>query len=250
MSGVTDKVVLVTGAASGLGLADAQVLIEQGARVIMTDIDADRGSELAAQFGAMFLPQDVASEVRWAEVMDVVKAEYGRLDGVVNNAGIAPIADIETTTTDMWRKTLAIHLDGTYFGCQAAIKLMKESGGGSIVNMSSTAALVGIPDYLAYSAAKGGIRAMTKAIAVHCRRAKLRIRCNSVHPGSINTPMVQNAVKQLMDIDLDDNAEKKRKAMGIGEPRDVAYMVAYLLSDESKHVNGTEMVIDNADTVI
>ena len=250
MSGVTDKVVLVTGAASGLGLADAQVLIEQGARVIMTDIDADRGSELAAQFGAMFLPQDVASEVRWAEVMDVVKAEYGRLDGIVNNAGIAPIADIETTTTDMWRKTLAIHLDGTYFGCQAAIKLMKESGGGSIVNMSSTAALVGIPDYLAYSAAKGGIRAMTKAIAVHCRRAKLRIRCNSVHPGSINTPMVQNAVKQLMDIDLDDNAEKKRKAMGIGEPRDVAYMVAYLLSDESKHVNGTEMVIDNADTVI
>ena len=250
MSGVTDKVVLVTGAASGLGLADAQVLIEQGARVIMTDIDADRGSELAAQFGAMFLLQDVASEVRWAEVMDVVKAEYGRLDGIVNNAGIAPIADIETTTTDMWRKTLAIHLDGTYFGCQAAIKLMKESGGGSIVNMSSTAALVGIPDYLAYSAAKGGIRAMTKAIAVHCRRAKLHIRCNSVHPGSINTPMVQNAVKQLMDIDLDDNAEKKRKAMGIGEPRDVAYMVAYLLSDESKHVNGTEMVIDNADTVI
>ena len=250
MSGVTDKVVLVTGAASGLGLADAQVLIEQGAQVIMTDIEADRGSELAAQFGAMFLPQDVADELRWAEIMDAVKAEYGRLDGIVNNAGIAPIADIETTTTDMWRKTLAIHLDGTYFGCQAAIKLMKESGGGSIVNMSSTAALVGIPDYLAYSAAKGGIRAMTKAIAVHCRRAKLRIRCNSVHPGSINTPMVQNAVKQLMDIDLDDNAEKKRKAMGIGEPRDVAYMVAYLLSDESKHVNGTEMVIDNADTVI
>ncbi len=250
MSGVTNKVVLVTGAASGLGLADAQVLIDQGARVIMTDIDADRGSELAAQFGAMFLPQDVASEARWAEVMGAVKAKYGRLDGIVNNAGIAPIADIETTTTDMWRKTLAIHLDGTYFGCQAAIKLMKESGGGSIVNMSSTAALVGIPDYLAYSAAKGGIRAMTKAIAVHCRRAKLRIRCNSVHPGSINTPMVQNAVKQLMDIDLDDNAEKKRKAMGIGEPRDVAYMVAYLLSDESKHVNGTEMVIDNADTVI
>ena len=250
MSGVTDKVVLVTGAASGLGLADAQVLIEQGAQVIMTDIDADRGSELAAQFGAMFLPQDVADELRWSEIMDAVKAEYGRLDGIVNNAGIAPIADIETTTTDMWRKTLAIHLDGTYFGCQAAIKLMKESGGGSIVNMSSTAALVGIPDYLAYSAAKGGIRAMTKAIAVHCRRAKLRIRCNSVHPGSINTPMVQNAVKQLMDIDLDDNAEKKRKAMGIGEPRDVAYMVAYLLSDESKHVNGTEMVIDNADTVI
>ena len=250
MTGVKDEVVLITGAASGLGLADAQVLTEQGARVVMTDIDAERGGDLAAQIGAMFLPQDVADEARWAEVMEVVQAEYGRLDGIVNNAGIAPIADIETTTTDIWRKTLAIHLDGTYFGCRAAIKLMKESDGGSIVNMSSTAALVGIPDYLAYSAAKGGIRAMTKAIAVHCRRAKLRIRCNSVHPGSINTPMVQNAVKQLMDIDLDDDAEKKRKAMGIGEPRDVAHMVVYLLGDESKHVNGTEMVIDNADTVV
>jgi NAD(P)-dependent dehydrogenase (short-subunit alcohol dehydrogenase family) len=182
--------------------------------------------------------------------MSAISAQYGRLDGLVNNAGVAPIADIETTTTAVWRKTLAIHLDGAFFGCQAAIKLMKESAGGSIVNMSSTAALVGIPDYLAYSAAKGGIRSMTKAIAVHCRREKLRIRCNSVHPGSINTPMVQNAVKQLMNIDLDDSAEKKRKAMGIGEPRDVAHMVVYLLGDESKHVNGTEMVIDNADTVI
>lgn len=250
MTSVQDKVVLITGAASGLGLADAQVLSEQGARVVMTDIDAVRGADLAAQLGATFLRQDVADERRWTEVMDILKAEHGRLDGIVNNAGIAPIADIEATTTDMWRQTLAVHLDGTYFGCRAAIQLMKESGGGSIVNMSSTAALVGIPDYLAYSAAKGGIRAMTKAIAVHCRRAKLGIRCNSVHPGSINTPMVQNAVKQLMDIDLDDNAEKKRKAMGIGEPRDVAHMVVYLLSDESKHVNGAEMVVDNADTVI
>ena len=250
MSGVEDKVVLVTGAASGLGWADAQLLSERGAQVVMTDIDEDRGAELAAQIGATFLPQDVADEARWGEIMSAISAQYGRLDGLVNNAGVAPIADIETTTTAVWRKTLAIHLDGAFFGCQAAIKLMKESAGGSIVNMSSTAALVGIPDYLAYSAAKGGIRSMTKAIAVHCRREKLGIRCNSVHPGSINTPMVQNAVKQLMNIDLDDSAEKKRKAMGIGEPRDVAHMVVYLLGDESKHVNGTEMVIDNADTVI
>ena len=250
MSGVQNKVVLVTGAASGLGLADAQLLTERGAKVVMTDVDQDRGAGLATQLGATFLQQDVADESRWAEVMAVIERQYGRLDGLVNNAGIAPIADIEACTTDMWRKTLAVHLDGTYFGCQAAIKLMKASGGGSIVNMSSTAALIGIPDYLAYSAAKGGIRSMTKAIAVHCRREKLRIRCNSVHPGSINTPMVQNAVKQLMNIDLDDSADKKRKAMGIGEPRDVAHMVVYLLSDDSKHVNGTELVIDNADTVI
>ncbi|MEC7994143.1 MAG: SDR family oxidoreductase [Pseudomonadota bacterium] len=250
MSGVQNKVVLVTGAASGLGLADAQLLTEGGAKVVMTDVDQERGAVLATQLGATFLQQDVADESRWLEVMAVIEQQHGRLDGLVNNAGIAPIADIEKSTTETWRKTLAVHLDGTYFGCQAGIKLMKASGGGSIVNMSSTAALIGIPDYLAYSAAKGGIRSMTKAIAVHCRREKLGIRCNSVHPGSINTPMVQNAVKQLMNIDLDDSAEKKRKAMGIGEPRDVAHMVVYLLSDDSKHVNGTELVIDNADTVV
>lgn len=250
MSGVQNKVVLVTGAASGLGLADALLLTEGGAKVVMTDVDQERGAGLATQLGATFLQQDVADESRWLEVMAVIEQQHGRLDGLVNNAGIAPIADIEKSTTETWRKTLAVHLDGTYFGCQAGIKLMKASGGGSIVNMSSTAALIGIPDYLAYSAAKGGIRSMTKAIAVHCRREKLGIRCNSVHPGSINTPMVQNAVKQLMNIDLDDSAEKKRKAMGIGEPRDVAHMVVYLLSDDSKHVNGTELVIDNADTVV
>ena len=250
MSGVQNKVVLVTGAASGLGLADAQLLTEGGAKVVMTDVDHERGAGLATQLGATFFQQDVADESRWLEVMTVIERQYGRLDGLVNNAGIAPIADIENSTTETWRKTLAVHLDGTYFGCQAGIKLMKASVGGSIVSMSSTAALIGIPDYLAYSAAKGGIRSMTKAIAVHCRREKLGIRCNSVHPGSINTSMVQSAVKQLMNIDLDESAEKKRKAMGIGEPRDVAHMVVYLLSDDSKHVNGTELVIDNADTVV
>ena len=127
MTGVNDKVVLVTGAASGLGLADVELLRERGARVVMTDIDEARGAELASQLGATFLAQDVADEKRWGDVIAAVKAEHGRLDGLVNNAGIAPIADIEATTTAMWRKTLAIHLDGTFFGCQAAIKLMKES---------------------------------------------------------------------------------------------------------------------------
>jgi 3(or 17)beta-hydroxysteroid dehydrogenase len=129
---------------------------------------------------------------------------------------------------------------------------MKQSGGGSIVNMSSTAALIGLGPYLAYSAAKGGIRSMTKSIAIHSRQAGLGIRCNSVHPGSISTPMVHTALKTLMGTDLlaEDDPEKTRKAMGIGEPDDVAQMIVYLRSDESKHVTGTEMVIDNGDTVI
>ena len=129
---------------------------------------------------------------------------------------------------------------------------MIENAGGSIVNMSSTAALVGIGPYLAYSAAKGGIRSMTKSIAIHCRQNKLNIRCNSVHPGSINTPMVHHALKTLMgkDIMAQEDPEQTRLELGIGEPDDVAHMVAYLISDEAKHINGTEMVIDNGDTVI
>ena len=245
------KVILVTGAASGLGYADARMLSGLGCRVVMTDIDQERGQALAAELGAFFLAQDVADEQRWAEVMTEIDQRYGRLDGLVNNAGIAPIAHIENTTTATWRATLATHLDATFFGSQAAIKMMKTNGGGSIVNMSSTAALVGIPDYLAYSAAKGGIRSMTKAIAIHCRRSRYGIRCNSVHPGSINTPMVQTALRELMDFDLNhaDDPERARLKMGIGEPDDVAHMVTFLLSSMSKHINGAEMVVDNGDTV-
>ena len=252
MSRVKDKVIIVTGAASGLGLADAKVLVREGAKVIMTDINAETGTDHASEIGATFIAQDVSQEASWSAVMTQVEGDFGRLDGLVNNAGVAPIASIEDTTTDMWRRVISIHLDATFWGCQSAIKLMKQGGGGSIVNMSSTAALIGLGPYLAYSAAKGGIRSMTKSIAVHCRQAGLNIRCNSVHPGSISTPMVHTALKTLLGTDLmaEEDPEATRKAMGIGEPEDVANMVLYLLSDESKHVTGAEMVVDNGDTVI
>jgi 3(or 17)beta-hydroxysteroid dehydrogenase len=252
MDRVKDKVIVITGAASGLGLADSRVLAREGAQVVMTDIDAESGQALAGEIGAHFITQDVSEEASWQHVMSEVESRLGRLDGLVNNAGIAPIANIEDTTTDVWRRVMGIHLDATFWGCQSAIALMKKSGGGSIVNMSSTAALIGLSPYLAYSAAKGGIRAMTKSIAIHCRSEGLGIRCNSVHPGSISTPMVHKALKSLMGTDLmtEEDPEKTRVALGIGEPEDVANMVLYLLSDESKHVTGAEMVIDNGDTVI
>ena len=248
---VEGKVVVVTGAASGLGLADARALVAEGAQVVMTDVNAESGGRLAEELGATFFTQDVSDEAGWDQLMVAVKDTFGRQDGLVNNAGIAIAQDIEHATTEAWRRILAIHLDGTFFGCRAAFPLLKASGGGSIVNMSSTAALVGIAPYLAYSAAKGGIRSMTKSIAVHAKQQKLLIRCNSVHPGSINTPMVQDAMRTLMNVDIaDGDPEETRHRLGIGDPADVAHMVVYLISDESKHVNGAEMVIDNADTVI
>ena len=251
MDRVRHKVVLITGAASGLGLAESRMLAAEGAHVVMTDIDEEAGAAHAADIGATFVTHDVSDEEAWARVMATVAERFGRLDGLVNNAGIAPIGDIEHTTTDVWRRTLAVHLDGTFFGCRHAIPLMKPTGG-SIVNTSSTTALVGYAPYLAYSAAKGGIRSLTKAVAAHCRSQKLGIRCNSIHPGMIDTPMVQGAVRQLLGVDLAgaEDPEALRVRLGIGQPDDVAHLVVFLLADESKHLNGAELVIDDGSTVI
>ena len=252
MGRVDGKVAIVTGGASGLGEADARLLAAEGARVVLTDINEEAGQEIAADIGGEFVRQDVSDEESWSALVDGVMQRHGRLDVLVNNAGIAVIANIERTTTEVWRRTLAVHLDGTFFGCRAAVPAMKQGGGGSIINISSTAALVGIAPYLAYSAAKGGIRSLTKSIAVHCRERRNGVRCNSVHPGSIDTPMVAAALEGLQQVKLPETRERDeaRIAIGLGEPNDVAYMVLFLASDESKHVTGAELVVDNADTVV
>jgi len=217
----------------------------------MTDIDDERGRAVAREIDAEYLHQDVADEAGWTDLMGHVSQRYGALDILVNNAGIAIIADIETTTTEQWRRTLAVHLDSTFFGCQHAVRAMKTRGG-SIINMSSIVALQGSANYLAYAAAKGGIRSMTKAIAAHCRAKGYPIRCNSVHPGSINTAMVQAALEHSAGIKLTEaeDQEALRLQLGIGEPLDIANMVLFLASDEAKHVNGAELVVDNGATTI
>lgn len=250
---VEGRVAIITGAASGLGRADAYRLAEEGARLVLTDINTDAGMAVAQECSAEFVTQDVGDEATWAPLIETTMRSFGQLDILVNNAGIARVATIESTSTEQWREIMRVHTDSTFFGCRAAIPAMNEgsSSGGSIINMSSTAGLVGLAPYLAYSAAKGAIRAMTKSIASHCRGEKNGIRCNSIHPGSISTPMVHDALSTLAGIDLMDqpDPEATRIALGIGEPIDVANMVLFLASDESKHVNGAEFVIDNGDTV-
>ena len=252
MGRLEGKVAVVTGGASGLGAADVRRLAEEGARVVLTDVDEKGGLAVAEATGARFIVQNVSDERSWPGLVDTVMSAYGRLDVLVNNAGIAIAEDIEQATVENWRRTLAVHLDGTFFGCHYAIPAMKVSGGGSLINMSSTAALIGIPPFLAYSAAKGGIRAMTKSIAVHCRAKGYGIRCNSIHPGSIDTPMVHAALESTRGLKLADakDPDALRKALGLGEPIDVANMVVFLASDESKHINGAELVIDNGDTIV
>ncbi|MEO0346742.1 MAG: SDR family oxidoreductase [Pseudomonadota bacterium] len=248
MGRVAGKVVIVTGAASGLGRADAEHLAAEGAKVVLTDINDAAGEALATELtesGAdvIYLNHDVRDEAAWDRVVEATRERYGRLDGLVNNAGVVLIAMPEQTTLEQFRFVNAVMNEGVFLGCKAALPLMRESGGGSIVNMSSVASHLGYPVFFAYSAAKGAVRAMTKSLAVTCQMSGDDIRVNSVHAGAIDTPMIKTANEALgIEPDPDD-------PVGIGAPSDVAHMIVYLISDESRFVNGAELVIDNALTV-
>lgn len=251
MGRVADKVAVVTGAGSGLGAAEARLLAREGAQVVVTDIDSGTGEMVAQEIGGLFFEQDVSDETSWTTLIETVQSQFGRLDILVNNAGIAVVADIEATTTEIWRRVLSIHLDAAFFGCQHAIPLMRDSGGGSIINTSSTAALKGLAPYLAYSAAKGGIRSLTKSVAHHCKIKGYGIRCNSIHPGGIETPLMREATSRASDGKKVDpkEAERRRRKVDLGQPEDVANLVLFLASDESKHMNGAELVLDNGATI-
>jgi 3(or 17)beta-hydroxysteroid dehydrogenase len=242
---VADKVVLVTGAASGIGRATAVLLAAEGATVVVSDISRAGGLETVQQIGgtARFEEHDTAQEADWKRIVDGILAREGRLNGLVNNAGIAGSfpATFETETVEQWQKILSINVQGVFLGCKHSVPALRQSGGGSIVNTSSLAALVGTPDLSAYGASKGAVRQFTKTVAMDCARKGYKVRCNSVHPGIIMTPMGQGILPD----------EKKRERMrkmiptgDFGEPEDIAYGILYLISDESRFVTGTELVID------
>lgn len=251
MGRVNGKVVIVTGAASGLGLADARRLAEEGASVVMTDINpagAEAAEAIARDTGAdtLFLEQDVSDQARWAEVIAETEARFGGLDVLVNNAGIVIVATPESTTLEQFRLANAVMNEGVFLGCQAALPALKRRGGGAIINMSSVASHLGYPVFFAYTAAKGAVRSMTKSLAVHCQMNGYNIRVNSIHAGAIDTPMIHDSFSQLGMEVPDPDAENAEDPVGIGKPEDVANLVLYLASDESRFVNGAELMIDNA----
>lgn len=246
------KVALVTGGAAGIGLAMVRRFREEGARVVVADIDAAAGERVAADGeGVAFERLDVTDDGNWADVVDRVAA-LGGLDILVNNAGIASVASIESVTLEEWRRIQSINVDGTFLGCRHAVRAMKPPGGrgGVILNMSSVSGIVGGHNLAAYNASKGAVRLLSKSVALHCARKGYGIRCNSIHPGFTETGMLDDLAAGR---DAEAVREKLRASVPLGRnarAEEIAAMALYLASDEAAFVTGAEFVIDGGVTAM
>jgi 3(or 17)beta-hydroxysteroid dehydrogenase len=252
-------VVLVTGAGQGIGQDVAIRMAEEGARLILTDINAVSGQGIADRLGATFLHQDVSSEAGWREVIATVERDHGRLHVLINNAGIEgdPNAakDPERAPIEDWNRIFEVNSTGVFLACKHAIPLMAKSGGGSIVNFSSVASLVPTPFIAAYGAAKAAVEHLTRSVALHCARAGYRIRCNSIHPGQVRTPMLQilfDRMSAQAGVSSEEFAQRFLANIPLGafqEPRDIANAVLFLSSDEARCITGQALAVDGGFTL-
>src|SRR2546428_4588558 len=249
MGRLDGKVALISGGARGQGATEAQLLSREGAKVVLGDVldEAGRHVEAAIRTAggeATYVHLNVTSEADWRAAVDTAERRYGQLHVLVNNAGILIRKSIEETTEDDWDRIMAVNVKGVFLGTKYAIPAMRRAGSGSIINISSTAGLVGSPSgSSAYTATKGAVRLFTKATAV--QHAKEHIRCNSVHPGPIDTDMIRDT---LSDPVLQDERLNRVPLRRIGQPEDIAYGVLYLASDESSFFTGADPVIDGGTT--
>jgi 3(or 17)beta-hydroxysteroid dehydrogenase len=253
MGQLAQKVALVTGGASGIGKAIAQRLAADGARVVITDVQRDLGERAAAEGNFRFLEQDVCDEARWLEVIADIEKNYGALHILINNAGIVgPMGRTspEDTRLEIWRRVFAINVEGVFLGCRTSIAAMRRSGGGSIVNISSVAGLLATPYNTAYGASKAAVRQLTKSVAQHCTEQKLNIRCNSVHPGDVHTPLwdtiaIETAKRHgVSPQEVISQQEINSPMGGFTLAEDIAAAVAFLASDDARRITGTKIIVD------
>jgi cyclopentanol dehydrogenase len=249
MGRLEGKVALISGGGRGQGATEAKLFVDEGAKVVFGDILDEDGRKLEAELRASggeatYVHLDVTRESDWRAAVETAVSRYGKLTVLVNNAGIIIRKSIEETSGEEWDRTMAVNVKGVFLGTKHAIPAMRRAGGGSIINISSVAGLVGSTyGSPAYIASKGAVRLFTKATAI--QQAKDNIRCNSIHPGPIETAMIQET---LDDSDFLQERLKRIPLGRIGKVDDVAYGVLYLASDESSYVTGSELVIDGGST--
>ncbi len=247
MPRLENRTVLISGGASGIGAATARLVVREGGRVVIADRDEARGQALAAELGkgTLFVPLDVTDEAAWHKAVAATVVKFGALHGLLNAAGVGVRNTIEDCSLEEYRRVNDVNALGTFLGCKAVIPAMKATGGGSIVNISSVLGLRGAPYAMAYCASKGGVRLLTKHVALHCAQQKYNIRCNSVHPGYIDTPMIAPRLDQpIGNMSGRQWLEELHPLGRLGHAEEVANMILFLLSDESSFSTGSEFVCD------
>lgn len=272
MGRMSGKVALVTGGAKGIGEATCVRFVEEGAKVVIADVDVSAGEALAKRLGAAarFAKLDVARTDQWKDAIASTLSAFGKLNVLVNNAGLIRIGTVESTSDEDWRLIQSVMMDGVFYGMKYGIEAIHRNGEmGSIINLASTSALRGYPPYFAYAACKGAVRSMTLSAAVHCFREQYKIRVNCVLPGGLRTPMAEDLLMQAMkmqqSVRLDSpgsgsgsqshdyaaqTVSVDEAFKGLGEARDGANLILFLASDESKFISGAEHVIDNTFSIL
>ena len=251
MGRVDGKKAFITGGAQGLGEATARMMAREGARVTVTDVNGAGAESVAASIneahgaGTAFAWQhDVTDEARWQEVLKLAHDAMGGLNVLVNNAGIGSLGSVEDENYETFKKVQTVDVDSIFLGCKYAIPLMRDHGLGSIINISSIAGIIASGNYVSYNTAKAAVRHISKSIALHCAKSGGQIRCNSVHPVFINTPILDRTKEMFGEEEALSKLGRQIPLGKVGEPDDIAYAVLYLASDESKLVTGIELKVD------
>jgi NAD(P)-dependent dehydrogenase (short-subunit alcohol dehydrogenase family) len=239
-----NKVGLITGAAQGLGKEMAKIMISQGATIVITDINEKSLVETAEELSCKHMVMDVTKEDQWKNVISNIEKDIGSLNILVNNAGIGGGGDVESTDLESWHLVHSVNLDSVFLGCKFSLPLMRKSGNGSIINISSMSGIVASHNMSAYNSSKAAVRHLSKSIALHCAKSTNLVRCNSIHPVFTRTAMVQSMIDAAPERNIEEKLVQQIPLRKLAEPRDIANAALFLASDESSFITGTELVVD------
>ena len=250
MGRVQDKVAIITGAASGLGFAAARMLLKEGAKVVLTDVNRevldsmpDRLNDFSqSQFQTSY--HDVTQEDSWVELINKTENDQGKINILVNSAGISLGADVVSTDFDIWKKVHHVNLDSVFLGCKYAVPVMGKYGYGSIINISSISGIVAGWNTAAYNSSKAGVRHLSKSVALFCAKKGYDVRCNSIHPAFVNTPILDPIKQAFGEVEAVAKLSRQIPMNKIGDTDDVSFAILYLASEESKFMTGSEIVLD------